>query len=194
MERGHEAMTALSDRNSTGLCYWISAVLLLIFIQMWISLVVFCGEFICSDDIAISPFHFCLIQQGEKVCHVWQGPNPDIKVDVFTSVIIFSLYVPLVFVAFALLSTLFAAYSKDSLLLCLSVALQAASSFLILTGIIAFLVLNQSHLSWKHMTIWFYSSCGVHSELIAVTLLTLVSTKSLNSVHSPNFELLAEMP
>ncbi|TWW76426.1 hypothetical protein D4764_13G0010880 [Takifugu flavidus] len=184
-------MTALSERNSTGLRHWISAVLLLIFIQMVISLVVFGGEFICSSEIAISPFHFCLIQHGEKFCDVWQGP--DIKVDVVTTVIIVSLYVPLVFVAFALLSTLFAAYGRDGLLLCLSGALQAASSLLILTGVIAFLMLNQSYLSWKHMTIWFYSCCGVLSELIVVTLLTLVSTKKLNSVYSPNFEPLVEM-
>lgn len=188
METGHEAMTAPSDRNSTGLRHWISAVLLLIFIQMLISLVVFGGEFICSSEIAISPFHFCLIHHGEKFCDVWQGPTSDIKVDVVTVVIIVSLYVPLVFVAFALLTTLFAAYGRDGLLLCLSGVLQAASSLLILTGVIAFLVLNQSYLSWKHMTIWFYSCCGVHIELTAVTLLTLVSTKKLNSVYNPNFE------
>lgn len=187
-------MTALSDRNSTGLCHWISALLLLIFFQMLISLLVFGGEFICSSEIAISPFHFCLIQHGEKFCDVWQGPNSDIKVDIVTAVIIVSLYAPLLFVAFALLSTLFAAYGRDGLLLCLSGALQAASSLLILTGVIAFLVLNQSYLSWKHMTIWFYSCCGVHSELIVVTLLTFVSTKKLNSVYNPNFEPLAEMP
>lgn len=180
MGKGHEAMTALSDRNSTGPRYWISAALLLIFIQMLISLVVFGGEFICSSEIAISPFHFCLIQHGEKFCDVWQEPKSDITVDVFTTAIIFSLYAPLAFVAFALLSTLFAAYGRDDLLLCLSGALQAASSLLILTGILAFLVLNQSYLSWKHMTIWFYSCCGVHAELIAMTLLTYVSKKKLN--------------
>lgn len=116
MGTGHEAMTALSLRNSTSLCYWISVLLLLILIQMLTSLVVFGGEF-CSSETAISPFHFCLIQHGEKFCDVSQQPDSDIMGDTFRTVIIFSLYVPLVFVAFDLLSTLFAAYGRGRTLI-----------------------------------------------------------------------------
>lgn len=174
---GREVMNALSDRNSTGLCYWIPALLFLIFIQMLTSLVVFGGEFICSSETAISPFHFCLIQHDKKFCDVWQRPDSDTKVDVLTPLIIVSLYAPVVFVAFALLSSLFAAYSRDDTVLCLSVALQAASSLLILTGLIAFMVLNQSYLSWKDMTIWFYICSGVHLELVVVIALSHVQSK-----------------
>lgn len=187
---GHEVMNALSDRNSTGLCYWIPALLLLIFIQMLTSLVVFGGEFICSSETTISPFHFCLIQHGKKFCDVW--PDSYTKVDVLAPLIIVSLYAPLVFVAFALLSSLFAAYSSDGTVLCLGVALQAASSLLILTGVIAFMVLNQSYLSWKDITIWFYSCYGVHLELVVVTVLSHVFVKKLNSECGLNQELLAE--
>lgn len=187
-----ETTAAPSVRNPTGLCYWISALLLLIFIQMLTSLVAFGGEFIRSSEAVISPFGFCLIQHGEKFCGVTRRPDTDINVDVLAAVIIISLCVPLVFVAFVFLSMLFAAYGRSSSVLCLSLALQAASSLLILTGVIAFLVLNQTYLSWEHMTIWFYTCCGVHIELIVATLLTFVSTKMLKSTGGPNEGLLAE--
>lgn len=185
MGSGQEAMTA-PLRNSTSLCYWILVLLLLILIQMLTSLVVFGGEFICSSETVISPFRFCLNQHGEKFCDIWQQPDSDIKGDIFRTVIIFSLYVPLVFVAFALLSTLFAAYGRDRTLLWLSAALQAASSFLILTGVISFVALNHSYLSWEHLTIWFYICCGAHLELAFAAALTCVSTDKLNSYSGLN--------
>lgn len=173
-------MTALSLRNSTSLCYWISLLLLLlILVQMLTSLVVFGGEFICSREAAISPFHFCLIQHGEKSCDVWKQPGPDIKWDTFRTVIILSLYAPLVLVAFALLSTLLAAYSRSRALLWLSAALQTASSLLILTGVIAFVALNHSYLSWENLTIWFYICSGVHFELGFAAALTCVSADKM---------------
>lgn len=194
MGTGHQAMTALSLRNSTSLCYWISLLLLLILIQMLTSLVVFGGEFICSSETAISPFHFCLIQHGEKFCDIWQQPVSGIKGDTFRTVIIVSLYVPLVFVAFALLSTLFAAYGRGRTLFCLSAALQAVSSLLILTGVITFVALNHSYLSWEHLTVWFYICSGVHLELAFVAALTCVSADKLSSYSGLNEDLLAEEP
>lgn len=166
-------MTALSLRNSASLCYWISVLLLLILIQMLTSLVVFGGEFIRSSEAAISPFHFCLIQHGQKICDVWK--QPDSEWDTFRTVVICSLYAPLVFVAFALLSALFAAYCGGRTFLWSSAALQAASSLLILTGVIAFVALNHSHLSWENLTIWFYIYSGVHFELALAAALTCVS-------------------
>lgn len=168
---GHEAMAGLSLRSSTSV-YWISVLLLLILCQMLTSLVVFGGEFISSNEMAISPFHFCLIQHGERFCDVWYQPDSDIKGGIFRTVMIFSLYLPLVFVAFALLSTLFAAYGRNSTLLWFSAALQAASSLLILTGVVAFVALNHLHLSWEHLTIWFYFCPGVHLELAFAAALT----------------------
>lgn len=185
-------MTAPSLRSSTSLFYWISVLLLLIFIQMFTSLVVFGGEFICTSETAISPFRFCLIQHGEKFCDVWQQPDFDTKGDAFRTVIIFSLYSPLVFVAFAFLSTLCAAYGRGKTLLWLSTALQAASSLFILTGVIAFVALNHSYLSWENLTIWFYICCGVHLELAFVAALTCVSADKLNSYSGLNGDLLDE--
>lgn len=185
-------MTALLLRNSKSLCYWISVLLLLILIQMLTSLVVFSGEFICSSEMAISPFHFCLIQHGEKFCDVSQQPDSDIMGDTLRAVIIFSLYVPLVFVAFALLSMLFVAYSRGRGLLWLSAALQAASSLLILTGVIAFVAFNRSYLRWEHLTIWFYICSGVHLELAFMAALTCVSADKMNSYSGRNGNHLAE--
>lgn len=172
-------MGSPSVRKSTGLCSWISALLLLIFTQMLTSLMVFGGEFICSSETVISPFYFCLIHRGEELCDLWQRPDAGVKEGAFTVVIIFSLYAPLVFVAFAVLSTLFAARGRDRSLLRFSVALQAASSLLTLTGVIAFLLLNHTYLSWEHMTVWFYVCCGVHFQLALSTALTYVSAKEL---------------
>lgn len=188
MGTGREATGSPSVRMSTGLCSWISALLLLILTQMLTSLVVFGGEFICSSETLISPFHFCLIHRGQKFCDLWQRPDSGVKEGAFTVVIIFGLYAPLVFVAFAVLSTLFAAYGRDCSLLRFSVALQAASSLLTLTGLTSFLVLNHTYLSWEHMTVWFYVCSGVHFQLAASTALTYVSTKEPN----PHWERLAE--
>lgn len=185
-----KAMTALSFRNSTCLCCWISALLLLTLIQMLTSLVLFDGEFICSSETAISPFNFCVTQHGEKFCDVWQKNNSDITGDAFRSVTVFSLYTPLVFVGFALLTTLFAAYGRDSSLLWLSAALQAVSSLLILTGVITFVALNHSYLSWKHLTIWFYICCGVHFELAFAAVLTCVSADTLKTYSGLSRDLL----
>lgn len=166
--------------------------LLLIFIQMLTSLVVFGGEFICSSEAAISPFYFCGIQHGEKLCDAWQQTDSDLTGGTFTTVIILSLYAPLAFVAFALLSTLLAAYGGESSLLWISAALQVASSLLILTGVIAFAALNYSHLSWKHLTIWFYICCGVPLELAFVAALTCLSADMLKLYSGLNWDLLTE--
>lgn len=166
--------------------------LLLILIQMLTSLVVFGGEFICSSEAAISPFYFCVIQHGEKLCDAWQHTDSDLTAGTFRTVVIFSLYAPLAFVAFALLSTVLASYGRESSLLWISAALQMASSFLILNGVIAFVVLNYSHLSWKHLTIWFYICCGVHLELAFVAALTCVSADTLKLYSGLNRDLLTE--
>lgn len=179
-------MAALSARRPIGPWTWISVLLLLILIQMLTSLVLFGGVFILSNETLISPTLFCLIHQhGELSCdnryrNPASGADSEIKINLRT-VVILGLYVPLVLVAFALLSMLLAAYAKDRAALWFSMALQAASSLLILTGVVAFLLLNHLYVSWEHMTPWFYVCVGVQVQLVVVAALTLVLGKRLPS-------------
>lgn len=177
-------MAALSVRRPTRLSLWISVFLLLIFIQMSTSLVRFGGVFIHSNEALISPYHFCPTQQhGDLSCNGWYwsfvtGAESEITINILRLVVILSLYIPVVLVAFALLAMLFAAYAKDRAVLWFSMTCQAASSLLFLNGIICFLVLYQSYVSWEHMTIWFYLCVGVQVELVIITVVTFVSRKT----------------
>lgn len=174
-------MAAFSVKKPTLLCLGISAFLLLIFIQMLTSLMHFAGVFIFYDEARISPFHFRLTrQQGELFYSWWSGAESQI-INILTTAVILSLYIPVVLVAFALLAMLLAAYAKDRAAFWFSMACQAASSILILTGVIGFLVLYRLYVSWEHMTIWFYLCVGVQVELVIVTLLTRVSLRRLTS-------------
>ncbi|XP_059191975.1 uncharacterized protein LOC131973874 [Centropristis striata] len=180
-------MAALSVKRSTALSVCISVFLLLIFIQMVTSLVLYAGVFILSNEVLISPFHFCLIHQhGELSCGGWpwcivSGAECEIKMNIPTTVGILSLYVPVVLVAFALLAMMLASYTKDRMARWFSMVCQAASSLLILTGIISFLVLYHSYVCWENMTIWFYICVGVQVELVIITVLTCVSGMRLTS-------------
>lgn len=171
-------MAALSVRTSLGLCVWILVLLVLIFIQMLTSLVIFGGEFISSNETLISPFRCCLRDQhGKLFCDRWHrfpvcGAGSETKTNIATEVVI-SLYVPLVLVAFALLSTLLAAYVKDKAVLWCSAACQAASSLFTLIGVVAFLLLNHPYVSWEHMTFWFYICLGTGVQLLMVAALTV---------------------
>uniref|UniRef100_A0A8D3BLY4 Uncharacterized protein n=1 Tax=Scophthalmus maximus TaxID=52904 RepID=A0A8D3BLY4_SCOMX len=157
----------------------ISMFLLLIFLQMSASLVFSAGVFVLSDDVLISPFRMCLTDEyGELHCY------PEIKMNFLNfliTAVILALYVPVVLVAFALLAMLLTAHTRDRAVLWLSMACQAASSVLILTGLIAFLLLNQPYATWENMTIWFYMCVGVQVELMITTVLTRVSERKLTS-------------
>lgn len=174
-------MTALSR----GCCLWIFVSLLIIISQMLTCLVISGGVFIRSEDILISPFRFCRIgQHGELSCDDWYGTSvggADIKMRVLETLVILALYVPVVLVSFALLAMLLAVYAKDRATLGVSMACQGASSILILTGVIAFLVLHRFHLSWDHMTLWFYVCVSVPFQLVVVTALTHVLREGLTS-------------
>lgn len=181
-------MAAVPVRRPTRLS-WVSAFLLLVFVQMLNSLVLSAGVFILSSEALISPFHFCLMRHGDLSCDRWHrnpvsGAEPEIKINILATVVILALYVPVVLVAFALLALLamlLAAYAKDRAALWLSMACQAASSLLILTGIIGFLVLNRTYVSWENMTLWFYICVGVQVELVIITALTCASGRRLTS-------------
>lgn len=182
-------MAVLSVKRTTGRSFWISVFLLLIFTQMLTSLVLYSGVFILSNEALISPFCFCLKhvgQHGEPSCNRWyrspvNGAESKIKINFLTTVVTLGLYIPVVLVAFALLAMLLATYAKDRAALWFSMACQAASSLLILTGIVSFLLLNQSYVSWQHMTLWFYICVAVQVELVIVTALTHVSGRRLTS-------------
>lgn len=180
-------LSLLSARRLIGPWTWISMLLLLILIQMLSSLVLSGGVFILSNETLIKPTLFCLIHQhGELSCDNWHripasGADSEIKINILTTVVILGLYVPLVLVAFALLCMLLAAYAKDRAALWFSMALQAASSLFILTGVVVFLLLNQLYVSWEHMTPWFYVCVGVQVQLVVVTALTCVLGRRLPS-------------
>lgn len=144
------------------------------------------GVFIHSDKVLIGPAFFYLnSQHDEPMCRPWESCSPSghsHQKTYFTElVLLLCFYVPIVLVPFAMLGMLLAAYSKDRTTLQCSMACQAASSLLILGGIITFLISFHSYLSWKDMTHWFYLCVGVEAQLIITTTLTSVLQKELNS-------------
>eukprot|EP00064_Thunnus_orientalis_P002084 superscaffoldBa00000144_g2091 len=170
-------MAALSLRSPTCCSIWISMFLLLIFIQMLTSLMVFNGVFIFSSEALIDPSYLNVTHQhGGLFCYRWYNYSC-----ILSTIVTLGLYVPVVLVAFALLSMLLAAYAKDRAALWVCMACQAASSLLILTAIIAFLLLYQSHVSWEDMTLSFYTCVGVQVQLTITTVLTRVSGRRLTS-------------
>lgn len=171
-------MARLRVKRPTRRSLGISVLLLFIFIQVVTSLVVFAGVFILSNNFLISPLHSCPTHEYSQLfCHKLNlFSEAESQIEIITkTVIIISLYSPVVLVAFALLAMLFVVYTKDRAVLWLSMACQAASSILILTGITVFLLLNQSYVSWGGLTICFYVCVAVPFELIITTVLTCVS-------------------
>ena len=175
-----EAGSVPSVNNPTRHVLWISMCLLFILAQALASLFVSAAVFIRTEDVLISPFQMCLrCEDGELRCFPLLGAETGITIDILGNVVILCLYIPLVLVAFSLLTMLFMAYTKDVSLLWCSVLCQAASSLLILTGIILFLILNLQFVAWKNMTLWFYIYVGVQVELVITTVLTYVSRRRL---------------
>ncbi|KAM3608709.1 uncharacterized protein V6R79_003457 [Siganus canaliculatus] len=172
-------------RRPTGHIKEILVTLPLIFIQMLTSLGLYAGVFIRTEEISISPFQFCKTRQhGEPPCVAWNRSliSKDIcetKRNIFSSVTIVALYASVVLVAFALLAMWLAVYAKDTATLWVSMVCQAVSCLLILTGIATFLLLNQSYVSWDHMTFSFYVCVSVLIQLVIVTALTYVSVRQL---------------
>lgn len=180
-------MTAVFARKHLKHCVWIIALLLLIFLQMFTSLVLSGGVFIDSHKPLVVSFLLCLIlQHGDLSCNKWltiltTPADSEIPINTLTQVVTVLLYVPLVLVAFAWLSMLLAVYAKDRAAVELSMGLQAASSFLILIGLTAFLLLDLLYMRWEHMTLWFFVLVGVQVQLIFLTTLTWVTRKMLPS-------------
>lgn len=177
-------MTAVFARRPLKRCVWILALLLLIFLQMFTSFLLSGGVFINSHKPPVLPFLLCLIlQHGDLSCHKWltTTANSEIPINILQQVVTIILYIPLVLVAFAWLSMLLGVYAKDRAAIGLSMALQAASSLLILIGLTAFLLLNLLYMNWEHMALWFYALVGVQVELVFLTTQTWVTRKMLPS-------------
>ncbi|XP_061578023.1 uncharacterized protein LOC133444331 [Cololabis saira] len=180
------SMTAHSARSPMCHSFWTFALLLLVFLQMVTSLLYFKGIFILSEEVLISPLFFCLASQpGQMSCSGCQGRSysgDDSEIGIhFSAPLLMCFYVPVVFVAFALLGMVLSIYAKDIQVLRLSMICQAASSLLTLAAIIGFLLLHRPYLTWKDMTPWFYVCVFVQIELIITTLLTRESIKRLKS-------------
>ncbi|XP_070406501.1 uncharacterized protein [Nothobranchius furzeri] len=154
-------------------------------LNMATSLVYFAGVFISSSQAVISPFLFCQTSRhAEVTCSRWQRSSPDEvdserNINFVATLLILCFYAPLAFVAFALLAVLLAAYAKDRSTLKFSMVCQAASSTLLLTGIVGFLLSYQSYVTWEDLTLWFYLCVGVQLELVVTTVLTGVAGKNL---------------
>lgn len=162
-------MAALSLMSPTWRSGWISLFLLLIYSQMVI--VVFHGVFISSDEALINHSHLSVTHQHNEILWWYY---------ILSTLVIWGLYVPVILMAFALLSMLFAAYTKDRAVFWLSFVCQAASSLLILTSIIACWLLSQLYVSWDK-TLSFYICVGVQVQLVIATALTHASGRRLTS-------------
>lgn len=130
-----------------GCCVWcrsicIASYLLLILVEILVSLMLSGGQFLHSEMPPVTG-----------------------TVTGFIAALYFCLLVPLVFLSFASLSLLVAAYRRDKAVAGLSVALQAASWFFILIGLAGYLFVNHSYLSWEHVLPWFYFYVAIQVEL-----------------------------
>lgn len=150
------------------------SLLLLIFLQMTASLMFFAAVFIYFNHVTISPFHVCINRPHDEIICGQASPLPDqTMMSISTTAIILSLYVPLVLVAFALLSLLLSAYGGGDLgALQLSLWCQAASSGLTLLGLCWFVGLYWAYTSPSAMTLCFYSCVCVPVELTTTTFLS----------------------
>lgn len=150
--------------------------LLLIFLQMTASLMFFAAVFIDSNHVTISPFNVCTRGPHDEITCGQALPQPtstgvgQTMMSISRIVVILSLYVPLVLVAFALLSLLLSAYGWGDLgVLQLSLWCQAAASGLTLLGLGWFVGIYWAYASPSAMTLCFYSCVCVPVELTITT-------------------------
>ncbi|CAL8358234.1 unnamed protein product [Lota lota] len=157
----------------------LSLTLLLIFTKMIASLIVFAAVFIDSHEVTISPFNFCSKVQDAKILSCQALPwttvigASETTMIISTIAVILCLYVPLVLVPFALLSSLLSAYGEgDIRVLQLSMGCQAASSALTLLGLVWFVGLHWAYASPSAMTLCYYSCVLATAELTITTYLS----------------------
>jgi len=148
----------------------LSLVLLIIFAQMT-ALLMFGSAFIDYNHVTISPYNFYTKGPHNEITPCQALPLPaatgvgQTAMIVSRIAVILAIYMPLVLVAFALLSSLLSAYGGDLGALQLSLWLQAASSGLTLLGLVWFVGLYWAYASPWAMTRYFYGCVGVPVEL-----------------------------
>ncbi|KAJ0029226.1 hypothetical protein NQD34_004223, partial [Periophthalmus magnuspinnatus] len=163
----------------------IAVFLFLVFIQISTSLLIFSGEFIHTDKLVISPFHTCIVQGNETAFGIWWDTKKHecwTQNTFFATVVMLSLYIPIVLVAFSLLAAVLAAYADDKALMWLSALGKGLSSLFLLIGILGFLFLHQTDVDWNGLTFWFYACLGAQVELALAAALTNRSLKSCDKI------------
>ena len=163
----------------------LSLALLIIWTQMIFALFVFAAVFIDSNEVTISPFNFCSKGQHGKILSC-QTLISTVVIRAFETTMIISkpavilcLYVPVVLVPFALLSSLLSD-SAGSSVLRLSMWCQAAASALSLLGLVWFVGLNWAYASPSAMTVYYYCCVLVTAELAVTTYLSDVLWRKLD--------------
>lgn len=143
-------------------CVCIASYLLLILAEILASLVLSGGQFLHSEMLPVD------------------GTSSHAVAALY-----FCLLAPLVFLSFACLSLLVAAYRRDRAVAGLSVALQAASWLFSLMGLAGYLFVTQSYLSWERVLPWFYCYVAVQIELVA----SIFFTQQLRRKIPPSWEM-----
>jgi hypothetical protein len=151
---------------------------------MIFALFVFAAVFIDSNEVTISPFNFCSKGQHGKILSC-QALISTTLIGAFETMIIsriavmLCLYVPVVLVPFALLSSLLSD-SAGSSVLRLSMWCQAAASALSLLGLVWFVGLHWAYASQSAMTVYYYCCVLVTAELAVTTYLSYVLWRKLD--------------
>ena len=168
----------------------LSLALLIIWTQMIFALFVFAAVFIDSNEVTISPFNFCSKGQHGKILSC-QALISTTLIGAFETMIIsriavmLCLYVPVVLVPFALLSSLLSYGEEDSSVLRFSTLCQATASALSLLGLVWFVGLHWAYASQSAMTVYYYCCVLVTVELAVTTYLSSVLVvRKLDQLHS----------
>ncbi|CAL8235507.1 unnamed protein product [Boreogadus saida] len=158
----------ISAKMTTCRLLLLSLALLIILTEMSLALFVFAAVFIDSNEVTISPFNFCSKGQNGKILSCQPVPSTTVYL---------CLYVPVVLVPFALLSSLLSYGEEDSSVLRLSMWCQAAASALSLLGLVWFVGLHWAYASQSAMTVYYYCCVLVTAELAVTTYLSYVLTQ-----------------
>ncbi|KAJ0069710.1 hypothetical protein NL108_012324 [Boleophthalmus pectinirostris] len=159
--------------------------LFLIFIQISTSLLIFAGEFIHTDTLLISPFDTAIVHSNETAFKIWYDTRNHeywMQNNFLATVVLLSLYIPIVLVAFSLLAVVLAAYADDQAVMWLSMLGQGLSSLLLLVGILGFLHLHWTNVSWNGLTCWFFACVGAQVELALTATVTNRSIKRSDKI------------
>lgn len=145
-----------------------------------------CGSIIALLLVILAEILASLLLSSEEFLH----PEMPLLIEpgiYFNAVLHVCQLTPVVFLAFACLSTLFATYSRNGTLFRLSAALQAASWLIILIGLANYMFLKRWYWSWEHVAPWFYAYTAIQVELVATIYLTRETGRKI----SPDWENLA---